>query len=883
MLPIAILALSLCTSPPVGVGALPSSRQLAWHDREMYAFIHFGVNTFSDMEWGHGDENPQSFNPTNLDTDQWCSVFSEAGLTGVILSAKHHDGFCLWPSALTEHSVANSPWKNGEGDLLKDLSVSCKKYGLDLGVYLSPWDRNNPLYGTGQQYNEYFAEQLREILSEYGAIYEVWFDGACGEGPNGKRQVYDWPLFHNVVRELQPNACMFSDGGPDIRWIGNERGYAGETNWSTMNRDKFYPGVPDKNKELNEGQEGGTHWLPGEVDVSIRPGWFYHASQDDKVKTPEKLLQIWLESVGRNANLLLNFPIDRRGLVHEHDAAAAVAMKKNIDQFTAYDVSPLATAIASDVRDGFEPSNVNDKNKETYWATNEGVITASIELGFDKQVPIHAIDLGEFIELGQRVKTFTIEVKTALRWVEVATGTTIGNRRIMAFESVIADAVRVNITNALGPITLRHIRVYKTQPTIARVLDDDGGWCWFQDERCIVKDGVLYVGTVSSGYNDASRKGDINVIVHDLESGETSTIELHDQLQLDDHDVPALLQIDDDILAMWSTHGNDWNIHRRLINATSELSPIQTFTPDQSDGYGATYSNLFQLQDGSLINIFRGHGWDPNIMQSRDNGNTWSDRGRLLGGPGRPYVRYADDEKGAVHFAATEQHPRNFNNSLYHGKLIADNVKNSYGVTKGKVDITPPSPESLTRIFQGDADNVAWCNAIEINEDGHPVVAYSVQKNSAGMKVGTGGNDHRYRYAWFDGTRWHDNEVGFGGSRLYPREDDYTGLITIDPQKTNSVYFSSDVHPKTGEPLISAVDHKRHYEIWQGVTDDGGSSWQFHPVTANSTTDNIRPMMPEGSQTPILLWMEGTYTTYQNFDTQVRCLIGDNIMQLFHN
>ena len=238
-----------------------------------------------------------------------------------------------------------------------------------------------------------------------------------------------------------------------------------------------------------------------------------------------------------------------------------------------------------------------------------------------------------------------------------------------------------------------------------------------------------------------------------------------------------------------------------------------------------------------------------------------------------PYVRYAQDQDGNIHFIATEQHPRNFNNSIYHGKLIGTQVQNSLGETKGKLGSSPPVPESLTQVFAGDEDNVAWCNDIEINSANHPVIVYSVQKGSAGLPVGQGGEDHRYRYAWFDGSEWHDHEVGYAGTRLYAREDDYTGLICIDPANPSTVYFSSDVFPWSGNPLISKADNKQHYEIWKGVTEDNGKTWDVTQVTSDSTTDNIRPMVPVGSDVPILLWMEGKYTTYQNFNTRVRCLV----------
>ena len=462
------------TDPPAVLLPTPSDRQMAWHGRGMYAFVHFNMNTFTDHEWGDGQEDPASFNPTQLDTDQWCRVFKDAGMSGVIITAKHHDGFCLWPSAFTEHSVKNSPWRDGQGDVLKELSDSCRTHGLAFGVYLSPWDRNNPLYGTGKEYNEYFCNQLRETLGNYGPVFEVWFDGACGEGPNGKRQVYDFPMFHEVVRELQPDACIFSDAGPDVRWIGNERGFAGETNWSLMRRDEFYPGIPGRNTELNQGMEDGTHWLPGEVDVSIRPGWYYHESQDDQVKDLEQLLEIWYASIGRNANLLLNFPVDTRGLVHEHDADAAMRLKQAIDSITAEDVAHGRHATASSTRGNtarFSPERAVDGDPETYWTPNEGEANALIEIRLDGPTPINHVDIGEYLPLGQRVRAFTIQARTVDGWTPLAQGTTIGNRRILRFPTVMASGVRLVIEDSRAVPAIRHLRLYSAPPEVDIVAD----------------------------------------------------------------------------------------------------------------------------------------------------------------------------------------------------------------------------------------------------------------------------------------------------------------------------------------------------------------------------------------------------------------------------
>ena len=305
----------------------PSARQLAWHQLQQYAFIHFTVNTFTDREWGNGDEPEKVFNPSDFDADQIVGTIQEAGLRGVVLTCKHHDGFCLWPSKYTEHSVKNSPWKNGKGDVVKEISAACRRHGLKFGVYLSPWDRNHKDYAR-PAYIAYYRNQLRELLTNYGPIFELWFDGANGGsgyygGARERRNIdnrtyYDWENTWKLVRELQPDACMFSDGGPDLRWIGNESGFADETCWATLSRAGTYPGRADGRK-LVQGERNGADWLPGEVDVSIRPGWFYHAREDQRVRSPANLLKIYYESVGRGANLILNIPPDRRGRIHEND------------------------------------------------------------------------------------------------------------------------------------------------------------------------------------------------------------------------------------------------------------------------------------------------------------------------------------------------------------------------------------------------------------------------------------------------------------------------------------------------------------------------------------------------------------------------------------
>ncbi|MGW9685728.1 alpha-L-fucosidase [Flagellimonas sp. 2504JD1-5] len=473
--------------PPAPVGPTPSERQLEWHKMQYYAFIHFNMNTFTNMEWGLGGESPEQFNPTELDTRQWARVAKEAGMEGIIITAKHHDGFCLWPTKTTEHSVKNSPWRDGNGDLIQELSEACKEFGLKFGVYLSPWDRNHEDYGR-PEYVADFHEQLRELLTNYGDIFEVWFDGANGGsgyygGANETRKIdnktyYEWDKVTNIVRELQPDAVIFSDGGPDIRWVGNEEGWANETHWSIMRRDEIHPGWP-RYVELRTGHEDGTHWLPSEVDVSIRPGWYYHPSENHQVKSLEHLVKIYYESVGRNSNLLLNLPVDDRGLVHEKDVEQLLRLREQLDKDFAIDLAKGQKATATEVRGNsadFKASNVTDGDDKTYWAINDGSTTASITLEFDKPEEINRILLQEYIPLGQRVQKFTVEAQVNGDWVELANQTTIGNKRILRFDKVRTSKLKVNITAAKGPPTLSNISCYNapnllTEPIIKRNKD----------------------------------------------------------------------------------------------------------------------------------------------------------------------------------------------------------------------------------------------------------------------------------------------------------------------------------------------------------------------------------------------------------------------------
>ncbi|AIE85760.1 alpha-L-fucosidase [Fimbriimonas ginsengisoli] len=461
MLPlIALLAMSASTNPPAPLAPIPAPRQLAWHKLETYAFVHFGPNTFTGEEWGHGNEHESVFDPKHLDCRQWVHTFKKAGLAGVMITAKHHDGFCLWPSKFSTHTVAQSHWKNGKGDVLKELSKACKAEGLKFGVYLSPWDRNHPTYGT-PAYNDTFKHMLREVLTNYGDVFEVWFDGANGEGPNGKRQVYDWPGFIQVVRECQPNAVIFSDAGPDIRWVGNEEGHSAPTCWATIDRDRYVPGTP-LSAELTEGKRDGTHWVPAECDVSIRPGWFHRDSEDAKVKSPEKLLEIWEESVGQNGNLILNVPPNHEGLISHPDVEALLGWKNLRDVIYGHDLAKGAKAKADASRDGFDAQGIVDGKEATYWAAPDNVTKAAIVFDLPRSATFDRVELDEQIALGQRIAQFRIEAEAGGVWKTIGEGTTVGHRRIVRVPVTTANRIRISILDSRACPTLSRFALYNS-------------------------------------------------------------------------------------------------------------------------------------------------------------------------------------------------------------------------------------------------------------------------------------------------------------------------------------------------------------------------------------------------------------------------------------
>ncbi|MBC7778435.1 MAG: alpha-L-fucosidase [Phycisphaerae bacterium] len=445
----------------------PTAAQLAWHDTEFYLFFHFGPNTFSDLEWGHGTEPEDLFSPTDLDCDQWCRIAKQAGAKGVIITAKHHDGFCLWPSKYSTHTVRESKWRNGKGDVLRELSDAARRHGLKLGFYLSPWDRNHPQYGT-PEYNDVYANTLTELLSSYGDLFEIWWDGANGEGPNGKRQVYDFHRFEKIAAQLQPNAVIFSDIGPGCRWAGNEQGLIlTETNWCTLDTAGFQRGAGGPPQDtLNQGNCNGAHWIPAECDVSIRPGWFYHATEDEKVKTPDQLFDIYLHSVGRGANLILNVPPDRRGHISEQDSASLAAFGKKLREGFDHNLlhgrkRELVFRICL-----FTPrrvvGEVNDGDRNTFETVQFDRMGGPV-VNFDlrRKKRFNAVVLRENIAAGQRVQSFKIEIKKGKTWREIARSSTIGARKIITFPTVKSRRLRIAILEAKDIPMLSEVELYK--------------------------------------------------------------------------------------------------------------------------------------------------------------------------------------------------------------------------------------------------------------------------------------------------------------------------------------------------------------------------------------------------------------------------------------
>ena len=446
---------AFAASGPAPYGAFPSKRQLAWHELELYAFLHFTVNTFTDKEWGYGDEDPSIFDPKQFDAAKIVSALKAGGMRQVILTCKHHDGFCLWPTKTTEHHVRR-------GDIVKDISEAARRQGLKFGVYLSPWDRNNAAYGT-PAYIDIYRRQLRELLTNYGPIGEVWHDGANGgDGYYGgarekrtidKRTYYDWPKTWDLVRALQPDAVIFSDVGPDLRWVGNEKGYANDTCWETYDPVGVDGTAPapgfTRDKEGQTGTRNGSHWMPPECDVSIRPGWFWHEKENDKVKTPRQLMDLYYRSVGRGGSMLLNLPPDRRGLLHENDVASLRDFGALVRGTFQTNLASGAKIKASNVRRGFDPKHLLDGNRDSYWCAEDAVTTAELDLTLPAETAFNVVRLREQIQLGQRIEAFEVDRWANGQWETFAKATSIGACRLIRTESDIKTTrLRLRITQS---------------------------------------------------------------------------------------------------------------------------------------------------------------------------------------------------------------------------------------------------------------------------------------------------------------------------------------------------------------------------------------------------------------------------------------------------
>lgn len=538
-----ILWISSCanTEAPAPIHPIPSQKQIEWHKLETYAFLHFGLNTYNDLEWGYGDTPTSTFNPTELDCEQWVTTLKKIGMKGVILTAKHHDGFCLWQTKTTDYSIAQSPYKNGKGDMVKELSDACKKHGLKFGLYLSPWDRNNSEYGR-EDYVETYHKQIDELTSNYGDLFEFWFDGANGGngyygGANETRSIdakkyYDYERARDTILKRHPNAMIFGGSCQTIRWVGNEQGWAGDTDWCMIN-----PDASDDIKHLNHGSENGTHWIPAEVDVSIRPGWFYHEREDHQVKSVSQLTDIYYRSVGHNANLLLNFPINLDGKIPALDSLRAIQWHEVIVNDFKDNILKKAEVIVDNERGRkFKAENVIDDKWDTYWATEDDYNFGTISFSFDKPVKMNRLVLQEYIPLGQRVKDFYLEGELNGKWFKINpldTLSTIGYKRIVRFNTIELDKLIIYFEDSRGPLCINNIEAYcapvlLAEPTISRNYDN------IVTIKSSDNDAIVYYTTDgsipdenSSVYNKPfifNNKGIVKAITYDMTSRKKSDV-----------------------------------------------------------------------------------------------------------------------------------------------------------------------------------------------------------------------------------------------------------------------------------------------------------------------------------------------------------------------
>jgi alpha-L-fucosidase len=645
---LSLLTIGACeaqTTPPAPLKPVPSENQMKWQEMEYYAFIHFSLNTYTDQSWGGGNEDIKLFDPKKLDAREWVKTCKAAGMTGVIIVAKHHCGFCLWPSKYTEYSVKNAPWKNGKGDVVREVSDACKEFGLKFGVYLSPWDRNRSDYGK-PEYITYFRNQLTELLTNYGPVFETWFDGANGGtgyygGANEERKIdpktyYDWPTTYALVRKLQPGIVIWNDGGDraDLRWVGTESGYVGERNWSKLNSkgDVDWGG-------LQWGKEDGDAWVPAEVNTSIRPEWFYHPSEDSKVKTVSQLVDTYYNSIGRNGTFLLNFPIRPDGTIHPTDVKNAIELGKVIKETFAVNLAKNARVEASNTRGGlatFGPANAVDENKNTYWATDDEVRKASLTIDLGRPTVFNRFMAQEYIRLGQRVKGFTVEAFVDGSWKQIGDGSTIGYKRILRFPAVRASKVRFNITDSDASPVISNIGLYNAPlildaPTVTRnqageisIKSDDVGPLFYYtlDGSIPTPRSAKFTGPVPT--NDG--KVEVKAIAFDPATGKSGPladekfdISRKNWKVLDVSDDAAKAILDGDPTTSWKQSGDKQMPVDLVIDLGSEktLSGFK-YSPDQGQwGPGVISQYEFYVSPDNVNWTLADKGEFSNIKNNR--------------------------------------------------------------------------------------------------------------------------------------------------------------------------------------------------------------------------------------------------------------------------